>query len=91
VRGITNEHKPERKRVRHRIRFGPARGDGLRVLEASPFRGSELSYITYHAVLTHFLFAHIIAEVCDALTLVVIALGLSERVALVVTGALQNR
>ena len=79
--------------------MGPTQGDGLRVLEASPFRGSgfllfvlaDLSYITYHAVLTHFLFAHIIAEVCDALTLVVIALGLSERVALVVTGALQNR
>jgi hypothetical protein len=37
---------------------------------------AELSYITYHAGLTHFLFAHIIAEVCDILALVTIALGL---------------
>lgn len=79
--------------------MGPTQGDGLRVLEASPFRGSgfllfvlaDLSYITYHAGLTNFLFAHIVAEVCDALALVVIALGLSKRVAPVVTGALQNR
>lgn len=41
---------------------------------------AELSYITYHAGLTHFLFAHIIAEVCDALALVTIAFGLSRRV-----------
>lgn len=54
---------------------------------------AELSYITYHAGLTHFLFAHIIAEVCDALALVVIALGFSRRLggAPVVAGALQNR
>jgi len=52
---------------------------------------AELSYITYHAGLTHFLFAHIIAEVCDALALVTIALGLSQRVAPLVPGALQNR
>jgi hypothetical protein len=68
-----------------------ARGDGLRVLEASP---GEASYINYHAGLTHFLFAHIIAEVCDALALVTIALGLSRRVGAgprstpLVTGAL---
>src|SRR6266568_8154999 len=42
---------------------------------------AELSYITYHAGVTQFLFAHIVAEVCDALALVVIALGLSKRVA----------
>ena len=52
---------------------------------------AELSYITYHAGLTHFLFAHIIAEVCDASALVTIALGLRDRVAPVVTGALQHR
>lgn len=56
---------------------------------------AELSYITYHAGLTHFLFAHIIAEVCDALALVTIALGLSRRVVVgvapVVSGAAQHR
>jgi len=52
---------------------------------------AELSYITYHAGLTHFLFAHIIAEVCDASALVTIALGLRGRVAPVVPGALQHR
>ncbi len=69
-------------------------GDGLRVLEAPP---RKLSYITYHAGLTHFLFAHIIAEVCDGLALVTIALGLGKRVGAgprstpLVTGALQHR
>ena len=79
------------------------RGDGLRVLRASPSNGSdaalgfllfvvaELSYITYHAHQTHFLFAHIIAEVCDILALVTIALGLSRRVTPVVPGAPQHR
>ena len=56
---------------------------------------AELSYITYHAGLTHFLFAHIIAEVLDALALVIIALGFSKRVvtgvAPVVPGAAQHR
>jgi len=52
---------------------------------------AELSYITYHAGLTHFLFAHIIAEVCDASALVTIALGLRSRVAPVVPGALPHR
>lgn len=52
---------------------------------------AELSYITYHAGLTHFLFAHIIAEVCDALALVTIAFGLTRRVQAVVPGALQHR
>jgi hypothetical protein len=54
---------------------------------------AELSYITYHAGLTHFLFAHIIAEVLDVLALVTIALGFSKRGAVspVVPGALQHR
>lgn len=54
---------------------------------------AELSYITYHAGLTHFLFAHIIAEICDALALVVIALGFTKRLGgtPLVTGALQHR
>ena len=54
---------------------------------------AELSYITYHAGITHFLFAQIVAEVCDALALVVIALGFSKRLGgtPVVAGALQNR
>lgn len=54
---------------------------------------AELSYITYHAGLTHFLFAHIIAEVLDVSALVVIALGFSRRAAVspVVPGALQHR
>lgn len=54
---------------------------------------AELSYITYHAGLTHFLFAHIIAEVLDVLALVTIGLGFSRRagVSPVVPGALQHR
>lgn len=58
---------------------------------------AELSYITYHLGLTHFLFAHIIAEVCDVLALVSIGLGISRRVggtvssAPVVAGAGQHR
>jgi|GEM_PF-673408 hypothetical protein len=52
---------------------------------------AELSYITYHAHQTHFLFAHIIAEVCDVLALVTIALGLSRRVTPVVPGTPQHR
>lgn len=54
---------------------------------------AELSYITYHAGLTHFLFAHIIAEVCDALALIVIALGFSTRPrgTPLVAGAAQHR
>jgi hypothetical protein len=53
---------------------------------------AELSYITYHAGLTHFLFAHIIAEVLDVSALILIALGLSKRAAVspVVPGALQH-
>jgi len=78
-------------------------GTACRVLEASPSKGirgplivtlvrlAELSYITYHAHQTHFLFAHIIAEVCDVLALVRIALGLSRRVTPVVPGAPQHR
>jgi hypothetical protein len=41
---------------------------------------AELSYITYHLGMTHFLFAHIIAEVCDVLAVVTIALGFTKRV-----------
>ena len=54
---------------------------------------AELSYITYHAGVTHFLFAHIIAEVCDALALVVIARGFLIRTGgtPVVAGAVQHR
>jgi hypothetical protein len=54
---------------------------------------AELSYITYHAGLTHFLFAQIVAEVCDASALVVIALGFSKRIspAPLVPGAAQHR
>jgi len=72
---------------------GPPRRTGLHHYRQRPrTRGlAELSYITYHAGLTHFLFAHIIAEVCDALALVTIALGLSTRVAPLVAGALQHR
>ena len=103
MRGVTPEHKPVRKQGRHGIRFRAAPGDGLARPRGLPLQGTrapqllswcasaELSYITYHAGLTHFLFAHIVAEVCDASALVVIALGLSKRVAPVVTGALQNR
>src|SRR6185503_2305369 len=40
---------------------------------------AELSYVTYHAGLTHFLFAHTIAEVLDILALVMIAAALSVR------------
>lgn len=40
---------------------------------------AELSYITYHAGLTHFLFAHTIAEVLDILALIMIAAALSVR------------
>jgi hypothetical protein len=56
---------------------------------------AELSYITYHAGLTHFLFAHIIAEVLDILALITIALGFSKRIvggiSPVVSGAAQHR
>ena len=52
---------------------------------------AELSYITYHAGLTHFLFAHIIAEVCDALALVVITRGFITRVTPLVAEAAQHR
>ena len=40
---------------------------------------AELSYITYHAGLTHFLFAHTIAEVLDILALVMLAVELRHR------------
>jgi len=69
------------------------RGDGLARPRGPPQRTSiePSSLSTYHAGLTHFLFAHIVAEVCDALALVTIALGLSKRVAPLVPGALQHR
>jgi hypothetical protein len=40
---------------------------------------AELSYVTYHAHLTHFLFAHTLAEVLDILTLVVIGTSLARQ------------
>jgi hypothetical protein len=56
---------------------------------------AELSYITYHAGLTHFLFAHIVAEVLDVLALVTIAVGFGMRTvpgaAPLVSGAAQHR
>lgn len=56
---------------------------------------AELSYISYHAGLTHFLLAHTVAEVLDILALVAIAVGFSGRVgggvAPVIPGALQHR
>jgi hypothetical protein len=55
---------------------------------------AELSYITYHAGLTHFLFAHLIAEVLDVLALITIALGFGKRIAAgspLVPGAAQHR
>jgi hypothetical protein len=56
---------------------------------------AELSYISYHAGLTHFLFAHLIAEVLDVLALALIAVGFSKRIvtglAPVVPGAAQHR
>jgi len=60
----TNEHEPAfgmEFAQREGERTG---GTAWRVLEAPPKDG-ELSYITYHAGLTHFLFAHIIAQVCE--------------------------
>ena len=88
----TNEHEPA-----FGMEFaqggGRTGGTAWRVLEAPPRDGPSSSFtaISYHAGLTHFLFAHIIAEVCDALALVTIALGLSQRVAPLVPGALQHR
>lgn len=56
---------------------------------------AELSYITYHAGLTHFLFAHLIAEVLDILALVTIGIGFSKRIVTgispLVPGAAQHR
>ena len=40
---------------------------------------AELSYISYHAHLTHFLFAHTIAEVLDILALIMLAMELRLR------------
>lgn len=40
---------------------------------------AELSYITYHVGLTHFLFAHTIAEVLDILALVMLTVELRGR------------
>ena len=40
---------------------------------------AELSYITYHLGFTHFLFAHTIAEVLDALALLTIGIGLAKK------------
>jgi hypothetical protein len=40
---------------------------------------AELSYITYHLHATHFLLAHTIAEVLDALAFLTIGVGLVRR------------
>lgn len=40
---------------------------------------AELSYITYHAGFTHFLFAHTIAEVLNALAFITVAVGVAAR------------
>ena len=47
---------------------------------------AELSYITYHAHLTHFLFAHTLSEVLDIVTLVVIGLSLGRPLPKVASG-----
>ena len=56
---------------------------------------AELSDITHHAGLTHFLFAYLVAEVLDVLALVAIAVGFGKRVVAgippVVPGAAQHR
>ena len=56
-----------------------AAGYGLAATGFLLFCLAELSYITYHLGYTHFLLAHTIAEVLDALTLVTIAIGLVKR------------
>ena len=40
---------------------------------------AELSYITYHLGNTHFLFAHTMAEVLDALAVLSIGVGIAKR------------
>ena len=40
---------------------------------------AEFSYITYHLGVTHFLLAHTIAEVLDALALLTMGIGLAAR------------
>jgi hypothetical protein len=40
---------------------------------------AELSYITYHLHVTHFLLAHTLAEVLDALAFLTIGLGLAKK------------
>ena len=52
---------------------------------------AELSYITYHAGVTQFLFAHIVAEVLDALALVTIALGFWQKTATAPGPAVRNQ
>ena len=52
---------------------------------------AELSYITYHAGLTHFLFAHTVAEVLDAAAFLTVALGLARRVPHLVARTGENR
>jgi len=60
------------RRVRSRGNAQAANGFLLFVL-------AELSYITYHAHLTHFLFAHTLSEVLDIATLAVIGLSLARQ------------
>lgn len=40
---------------------------------------AELSYITYHLGFTHFLFAHTIAEVLDALAILTIGVAVARK------------
>jgi hypothetical protein len=51
---------------------------------------AELSYITYHAGLTHFLLAHIVAEVLDVLALVMIGFTVGSQVEALVARTRQN-
>ena len=42
------------------------------------FAVAEVSYITYHAGVTHFLFAHTLAEVLDAVAFLLVGLSLAR-------------
>jgi len=71
---------------------GGGGGDGLARPRGPPLGiDAALGLHHYPRRPDDFLFAHIIAEVCEASALVTIALGLRGRVAPVVPGALQHR
>jgi hypothetical protein len=40
---------------------------------------AEICYLTYHLDLTRFLFAHTLAEVCDALAFLSLGMGITAR------------